>query len=185
MPIDAHYENSSWTINYLKEQLQGELIEISLYDDISSTLTKDFIICVASLHEEELCKIIEDTAKDSTSNDHLVNFLKKKALSRQYHTFFSWKEAPNNFANQLFGLFGKTFLARMKSSIKSDSDLATSLEAFHYIATKRNQLMHNNYVTQSLDCTIDEILDKSKKSSYFIELFKSELTRCDDAAIDP
>lgn len=184
MPIEQHYEAAMYIKSILESHATDESFDLPKYNEILSTITKDFIICIASHHEKSICDIIGDTARQNVNNPYIVNFLEKKAIARQYHTFFSWKEPPRAFANQLFGLFGQHFLGKAKEKIRADNDFCTSLECFHYIGKTRNDLVHNNYISQSVDSTLEDLFYKYSESKKFLTFFKELLLDHAEATIE-
>ena len=52
----------------------------------------------------------------SNKNELLVSFVNNKAISRQYHTYFSWKDTN---ANSFFGLFGDIFSNFIKQEVRN------------------------------------------------------------------
>jgi hypothetical protein len=105
------------------------------------------------------------------------SFVRKKAISRQYHTLFSW-DTPN--ANQFFGYFGDEFRIGMSQKIQTSDKLLESIRAFMEIGRERNRLVHQDYATFPLEKTLDEIYALYQKGLYFVEILPNALRECDD-----
>jgi hypothetical protein len=86
--IDKLYSDNASALEYL---LHAK--EISMYSDLDDKLKKVLVMSAASFFETELRSIIEAfVSKESKANAAVVALVKNKALERQFHTFFSWKE---------------------------------------------------------------------------------------------
>ena len=57
--------------------------------------------------------------------------MKNKAIERQYHTYFSWKEKN---ANAFFGLFGESFKNEVTIEINQSEPLKLSMKGFMELA---------------------------------------------------
>src|SRR5436190_4771399 len=91
----------------------------SLRNTAEETFRKALLISAASYFESQLTDTLISFARHSTHPaTPIPEFIRNKALTRQFHTLFNW-EAKN--ANQFFGLFGEGFRAYMQALIKSDS----------------------------------------------------------------
>jgi len=96
----------------------------------------------------------------------LREFVRNKAIARQYHTLFQWN-AKN--ANSFFGLFGDDFKVRMKQRVAADTDLDEAIRAFLELGEQRNRLVHQDYATFSLEKTSEEIFELYRTASRFVE----------------
>ncbi len=170
------------------EVLNGEYTEIvkflnsnsqpSLASDANKHFNKALVLASASYFEHEIQKIIIEFFEEKTNNNVMIlSFLKNKAISRQYHTYFQWEEKnkPKKDANQFFSLFGESFKESAKQDMK-DIDLKESMEAFLEIGHLRNILVHSNFAAYSLDSkTPDEVFLLYKKGLDFISYLKNKL----------
>jgi len=140
--------------------------EISFENTVRGNFEKVFIIAVASFFEKEIKNlIIKYTENNTNRNELLVNFIRNKAVSRQYHSFFDW--TANN-ANSFFGLFGPGFKSFMKEKVNNDQKLQDSIRAFLGLGDLRNKLVHNDYASFTLDKTVEEIFNDFKLAEYFL-----------------
>ena len=125
--------------------------------------------------EKEISDTVIEFAKTHTNNNELViAIIKQKAVSRQYHTYFSW-ESVN--ANLFFSLFGETFKNRMREKVNNDKKLDEAIKSFLAIGLERNKMVHQNFAEIVIDKTAEEIYELYKKAMYFIETIKIELIK--------
>jgi hypothetical protein len=74
--------------------------EISLINDADNNFKKVLLLSIASFFEHEITQILlEFINKSSNNNSRIYSFTKKKAIDRQYHTYFNWdiKKGANHF----------------------------------------------------------------------------------------
>ena len=108
----------------------------------------------------------------SSENERLVEFVKNKAISRQYHTFFNW-DLQN--ANAFFGLFGDSFKTFMAEKTKNDSNLAEAIKAFVELGRERNRLVHQDFGIFSLEKTTEEIYKLYETALPFVQCIPEKL----------
>lgn len=145
----------------------------SLRVTADDTFRKALLLASASYFEHTITTdLVEYFNEFSSKNKIAVEFLKNKAISRQYHTFFSWDK---NNANTFFGLFGEDFKNFMKEEVQKNETLDESIQAFLEIGNDRNRLIHGNYGNFPLEKTADEIFLQYKKAVVFIGIFPSKL----------
>ena len=118
--------------------------------------------------------------RSRTSGSSLVeNFVRNRAVARQYHTWFQW-EANN--ANQFFGLFGSNFREYMTGQVKALPDMRSAVSAFLQIGSERNRLVHQDYATFQMEKTLEEIYALYKEARRFVEALPAALRECDNQA---
>lgn len=167
--IDQQYENGSLLVEFLKEQHQ-----LTFYTEAENNFRKTILLSAASFFEKEISDTIINFAKSHTNdNDLIVSFIKQKAVSRQYHTYFDWEKATN--ANKFFGMFGEDFKSRMTQQVKEDGNLNDSIRSFLEIGQERNKMVHQNFAEIVIDKTADEIYKLYQSSLLFINTIKKEL----------
>ena len=94
---DMYLENKN-LLEYL--EINGQ---VSFKSQTDNTFKKVLLLACASNLEYQVTEIITTFAKEASNNCEALLFVKNKAITRQYHTFFNWE---NNNANQFFGYFG-------------------------------------------------------------------------------
>ena len=166
--IKKIYEDYQEYSLYLEEKAQ-----ISFLSDYRNIFSKTLLLSVASYFEDEIKQIIHKILLTSELKI-LEEFIKNKALNRQYHTFFQWKE---NNANYFFGLFGQDFKKFMKERVKADENLEQSIKDFLFLGKTRNELVHCNYAVFTINMTVEEIFDKFESALIFID---SLIPFCDE-----
>lgn len=166
--VDRLHEDFASLLHFLDRAGEPSLRNVA--DD---NFRKTLLLAAASYFEHRLTKGVVDFAEETTSKDHVIRWLvQKKAVDRQYHTWFDWN-ARN--ANQLFRLFGEAFGRHMKTAIEANSDLASSIQAFLEIGRERNRLVHQDFGTFTLEKTSQEIYDMYRLAAEFVEWFPEEL----------
>ncbi|MEW6380112.1 MAG: HEPN domain-containing protein [bacterium] len=166
--IDTLYEENQVLDEYLIRH-----DEISLRSNFDSNFRKTLLLSIASYFEYLIKNhILEFAEEQARAAEPLIEFLKNKAIERQYHTYFQW-DARN--ANAFFGLFGSGFKDFMREEIAKDTELQASISAFVELGQVRNQLVHQNYATFPMDKTVQEIYDLYKKALLFVDAFPKKL----------
>jgi len=167
------------------EQLNTEMMEVkdfllkssqlSLVSNVEKNLTKLYALSMASYFEKEIQTIlIEYISRISNNSSHIESFVRKKAISMQYHTFFVWGEKdqidkPGKNANAFFSLFGEDIKNTIESDIKNNKDLDESVKAFLEIGHIRNILVHSNFAAYNFDSkTTQELFTLFCKAEIFI-----------------
>jgi PHD/YefM family antitoxin component YafN of YafNO toxin-antitoxin module len=147
--------------------------EPSYFIIVENSLRKNLILASSSYFEHSITTTILNYFQFlSKENVLLTEFVKNKAISRQFHTYFNWNDSN---ANSFFGLFGPNFLAYMKSKIKSDEKLVISIKDFLELGGERNRIVHQNFASYNIDKTADEIFNAYKSARYFIDRFDKYL----------
>lgn len=94
----------------------GENNQISHLATIEQTLPKVVLLAAASDLEARTQQLLIKFFEERTSShEFAVSFVKSKAVDRQFHTYFNWKERS---ANQFFGLFGKRFKQKITKNTR-------------------------------------------------------------------
>jgi len=110
--------------------------------------------------------MIQEFVKRTTCNDqYVLSLVKKKAIERQYHTYFQW---GGDNANQFLSLFGEDFKKKLDKEIKNNEELKASIKVFLELGAIRNRLVHVNFAIHPLDKTAEEIYKMYQKSIIFI-----------------
>lgn len=160
--VRAIYDDNSQLLEYLRENR-----EVSFANSVESILPKVLLLATASHLEHELQNLILDYFRDVTGNsDCAVSFVERKAVTRQYHTYFSW-ESGN--ANSFFALFGANFKSMMTEMLRTDDGLADAVKSFVTIGSLRNQLVHQNYAAFTMENTAEEIWRMYESALRFID----------------
>ena len=147
--------------------------EVSLRNVADDNLRKALLLAAASYFEHRMTQDVIGFVEEVVSKEHVVKwFVRKKAVERQYHTWFDWN-ARN--ANQFFGLFGEAFSQHARAVVRERSDLSSAIEAFLEIGRERNRLVHQNFGTFTLEKTSKEIYDTYRSAVEFVEWVPREL----------
>jgi len=166
--IDSMYNDFIAMISFLDES--GE---VSLRIIADNTFKKTLALSAASYFEDEIRRILLCMVAKRSSNDELLsNFIKNKAIARQYHTYFQWKD---NNANSFWGLFGDEFRDSAKKDVRDDTDLSSSIKSFLELGNLRNELAHLNFASFILDKTAEEVYSQYKSALTFIHYLENKL----------
>lgn len=141
--------------------------DLSLRNVASENFRKSLLLSAASFFERRLVSILTQLVDQwSHSTLPLNEFVRIKAIERQYHSYFDW-ERPNG--NRFFGLFGPDFKAFMKQRCKDDESFAESVKAFIEIGCERNRLVHQDFGSYALEKTFDEIYELYNRAYHFLD----------------
>lgn len=169
--IDQQFTSGNALLAYLQSQQQ-----VTFYNEAENNFRKTILLSCASYFEKEISDTVIEFAKSQTdNNDLIVSLIRRKAVSRQYHTYFDWEKATN--ANSFFALFGDDFKAKMNKLVKDDTQLDQSIKAFLEIGQERNKMVHQNFAEISIDKTAAEIYTLYKLALYFISTVKKQLIK--------
>lgn len=167
--VDSIYNDFKGLLQYLKQNQQ-----VSMISDADNNFKKVLLLSAASYFEQQITDIIIKFVKiKSNDNKEIYSFIKITGIDRKYFTYFSW-ERKN--ANQFFALFGEDFKQEIINQINSESKLEDSIKSFLEIGRLRNELVHQNFASYSLDKTAEEIYSIYKQSLPFIELLSIKLS---------
>lgn len=167
-PVDALYNANRTLSDYLESA--GE---VSLQSSADESFRKILLLSAASYFEHRVTRIILEFVEERANSDALVlGLIRKKAIDRQYHTYFDWS---GKNANSFFSLFGPAFAEHMKELIKTDEGLRGAIQAFLELGDLRNQLVHQNFASFSLEKTVKEIFELFESARSFIDCLPERL----------
>ena len=177
-PVDRLYNESSAVL----QALQG-VPDLSLQVTAADHFRKALLLATASYFEHRVCSCVIEFVRERSGGSTLIeSFVRNKAISRQYHTWFKWDETN---ANQFFGYFGADFKSAMSTKVRDSSDLKSSVQAFLEIGNERNKLVHQDYATFALEKTLDEIYSLYKVACQFVEYLPIALRESNTQPIVP
>jgi hypothetical protein len=109
---------------------------------------------------------------ETVTNKHvtLCSLIQNRVIERQYHTYFDW-EGSN--ANKFFGMFGSEFREKCAADVKADPALKQSIVAFLNLGNTRNQTIHLNFASFTMDKTVEEAYALYKKALAFVDYLKN------------
>ncbi len=157
--------------NFLLEH--GELSYASAIEEVTP---KVLLLAAASLFEDLLTRAILDFV-DGEASPLVREFVRRKALERQFHALFDWDRGN---ANRFWAFFGPDFANYAKELVAADQELDASVRAFIEVGSLRNQMVHGNYVTFELLKTADEVLASAALAHSFISRLPSILNGFDN-----
>lgn len=160
--IDSYYSQHRTLSDFLHEKE-----EVSLKIDADKKFSKTLILASASYFEDRIISIVDGFCRHhSRANEMVMSLLKVKAFERQYHSFFDWKV---NNANKFFSQFGEETKQRHLKNIKRDEALKKHEMDFMFIGSRRNVLVHTNFVVSPIEETYLEIYERYKSANEFVD----------------
>lgn len=144
--------------------------EISLVVTAEDVWRKSLLIAAASHFEHELGKAIERSANRCDVPPNFRSLIEAKAITRQFYTYFDFKSSNTN---KLFMMFGLLCKERAEKKIKHSEVLKSSQAAFLKICSLRNQMVHSNYASFSIDLTTEEIYRLYQEGCRFVDFFEA------------
>jgi hypothetical protein len=166
--VDAVYKQNYNLLKYLEMQK-----EVSFQQDMDNKLKKVLLVSAASFFETSITELLMNFFNVKAGNNpEIVAFLKNKAISRQYHSYFDWEKSN---INKFLGLFGEEFKKQAVKDIK-EQELDQSVKAFLTLGNLRNQLVHQNMATFYIEQTREEIYFLYKEALKMISFIESKLS---------
>ncbi len=166
--IDQLYAENEALVQYLYTQKQ-----ISFATTVNANFRKTLLVAIASYFEVKVRDDLTAFITDTVGEDHpLLHLSKRKALDRQYHTYFDWK---GKNANAFFALFGEPFKTYMTKKVAADEDLSEAIKAFLELGETRNQIVHESFAEFTLEKTPEEIYTLYKQARTFVETWHTDL----------
>jgi len=142
---------------------------------VTDHFRKTLLLASASYFEDHICNSVAEFVSEHAKSVLIENFVRNKAIARQYHTWFSW-DAKN--ANQFFGLFGTDFRTAMTEQVKAKPELRMAIEAFLELGNERNALVHQNYATSPMEKTLEEVYALYRSALLFVWSLPTALRNC-------
>jgi hypothetical protein len=168
--IDRIFKEHQELIGFLQEA--GE---ISMVNNVDESFRKSLALAAASYFEVRVRDCIMAYVTEKAGGDEaVVSFLRNKAVERQYHTYFSWKDRK---ATQFFGLFGPRFKEFMVRRVAEDAAYNRAVEAFLELGELRNNLAHQDFAAFPVDKTVNEIYDLYKDALRFVDSLSDALRK--------
>lgn len=150
--------------------------EISFANAIDLHYKKILVFACASLFENLICDAIYETAKN-TCPLPIAEFIRNKAIERQYHTYFSWGDYKASSINNFLGLWGGEFKSSFQNMEKQDSGLVDGILAFIKIGNERNLMAHENFIEYNPSMTFVEVETLYKRADYFVRILIETMSK--------
>ncbi|MBP0453477.1 hypothetical protein J5Y04_28605 [Kitasatospora sp. RG8] len=147
-PVELLYRDQRQILDAL------QLSEPSFHASLQAMLPKVLMLAAASEFEHYVCGYIRDYVAEVSTGNRVGFLVERKAISRQYHTFFDW---PKRKAGPFWALFGPEFKKAVELEISEKDGLGDGLAAFLEVGAIRNELIHNNYADVTINTTLDEV----------------------------
>jgi hypothetical protein len=145
---------------------------LSLQNWAHENFRRVLVLTMANYLENEITNILKAFCQAKSTGDMLYSFVKNKAMTRQYHTYFEW-EGRNG--NTFFSLFGDDFKKRAMEEVKSTPALDEGIKAFLEIGKTRNRLIHESlYAVDIGNKTAKEFFELFNKSLIFISYLRTK-----------
>lgn len=159
----------------LREFLLGAADGVAFLPVVEGFLPRTMLLAVASYFESRLSDEVERLATEEVGEGHVLTWLvRKKAIGRQYHTWFSW-DARN--VNSFLSMFGPDFKEEAARWIAEDEHLEQSVRAFLEIGRERNRLVHENFGDAPLEKTAADVYGLYESARVFVDWFPGAIRR--------
>ena len=166
--VDRLYRDFNDLVAYLDKAQ-----EISLRSAVDENFRKVLLLAAASYFERQITdELLAFVKEKANGNVPTISFVRNKAISRQYHTFFDWSQTS---ANQFFSLFGDGFKKYMQERVDTDDQLQRGVKAFLEIGRERNRLVHQDFASFTLEKTANEIYENYQYARVFVEKIPLDL----------
>lgn len=147
-------------------EVLGNKVEPSLMVTADDCFRKALLLSAASLFETAILDAIQRFVAEATGgNKCVLEFVRRKGLTRQYHTLFDWDK---RHAGPFFSLFGEEFKAAVDARTKTDEQFVRSVAAFLEIGRERNRVVHQNFGHVTLEKTAGEIYELYVLAAAFV-----------------
>jgi hypothetical protein len=156
--------------------------EPSLRSTADDCFRKALLLAAASHFESKIVALILAFVEGAGGSSLIAEFVRQKALSRQYHSLFDWDA---NNANRFFGLFGKEFREYAVARVKANRELDEAVRAFIEMGRDRNRLVHQDFGNFAIESTADEIYERFKRANRFVEDLPGLLADCPLRMVEP
>ena len=167
-PLQGFWDEQVEVISVL--QKQGEF---SLAVTVQNIFSKSLVLTAASFFETEVRDVVTKSLSHRASHDQcIISFCRRKGIDRQFHTWFEWDRQN---ANSFFSLFGDDYRRNCVAIINERKELEKSVADYLFIGRKRNELVHQNFLTYSFDETADQVRDRIISAVYFVKFIDNTL----------
>src|SRR5258708_19751436 len=120
--IDRLYDDNRALLDYL-----NKAGEVSLANIISESFRKALVLSAASYFESLIQDTIVEVVRERAGGtDAILEFVKNKAIERQYHSYFDWNR---NNPNKFFTLFGGRFKDFITRRVSRSAALAPAISS--------------------------------------------------------
>ena len=145
---------------------------------IGGIQAKALLLAAASEFESDLTAIVLEFCQERFPYRSIIpEIVQKKAITRQYHTWFQW---DGRNANSFFSLFGQDFKQFAAGVVNEDDELQDSVANFLKLGAERNLLVHKDFARFTLTSTADEVFERYQKARLFIGRVKKLLETFED-----
>ncbi len=167
--IDSLYSDTSQLLGQL-----GERGDLSLQSFANSNLRKVLLLSAASWFETRISEAMQKFATvHSGGHPGIEGLIKRKAVERQYHTYFDWK---NKKPGPFYALFGDQCGDQLKQWVNDDAGLKEALAAFLELGSLRNELVHENFAAFPFEKTADEVYALYQCAEKFVAFVEEKIS---------
>lgn len=136
---------------------------------VNRTYNKHLVVAAASSLEDFVKESVPDIFV-RRGNDRIGAFVTKQVFARGYHTLFDWKAGT---AQPFFTSFGTECASAFKIALRADDDLKAEHDAFMLLGHLRNEIVHNDFASKSIDQTPVEVIGKYRLGLLFVGRFEN------------
>lgn len=125
------------------------------------------VSAAGDLEQRTIDAVIYLYEHDQTSA-HLRHFVRHKALERQFHTLFDWRNKKPNTFFSLFGPEKKKELVELCAGDQYKQCTDDFLSIVHY----RNEMVHTGLAAYSLPLTLEDVYAMYRSALGFVNLIR-------------
>ncbi|MBH0098052.1 hypothetical protein I6E68_02725 [Salinibacterium sp. NSLL150] len=141
--------------------------DLSMINTFATDLPRVFIVAAASHFETVVTDYIHDFfSETSQENPAVLEFMKRKALFRNYHTLFEWK---GNSANGFFAVFGEERTKHYKALVQDTDWVGPAASDFLKLGRARNELVHGDFASHSPSLSAKEVQQRFISAQRFVQ----------------
>lgn len=161
--ISAIYDSCTVELQALSERK-----DLSSYIDVAQLLGKSFLLSCASFYEDEIVYLVRGILDNGNHPAGVRNWLYRVAVEGQFYKWFNFRGAKNT--NDFLAMFGPEFKANMRRLLDAKDRIKKAELDFLDLCQRRNECVHRNYASYSLDLTLQEIYQKHRSAMSYIRL---------------
>ena len=151
----------------------NDISTISAYGEHSA---KALLLAGASYFERQIISSIERWMDTETQSSAARHFIRHQAVERKFFSLFDFSANTRN-VRAFLAKFGSDYNQWAQEDMRVAAVNENIQETFINFIRLRNSLVHNNYATNNIDKTIEEIWDEFKKAEILVTWVEGSFRR--------
>lgn len=171
--VDKMYKDYLLNMGDLHSIISSNPQLLSMRSEYTDLVRKVLVITAANAFERHLVEYLPLVF--SKKDTLLFHFLDKQALSRKYHTLFSWEK---NNANSFYSLFGEGFKNIMAHELANSEELKMGEKNFLLLGNERNKIAHRGVKFAEFDRDVESVYELYSSALKFYCFLCHQLKIC-------